>query len=991
MNNTPLVSVILNVYNGEDYVADAIRSVLEQTYTNLELIVADDASSDNTLAIIRSFDDPRLHCLTRTTRRHICYTINEALEQAKGDWIAHIDHDDIWEKDKLEKQVAYVLNHPEVGACFSYAKLIGRDGRDVSDQYPEISAPFHTSFDNRKDWVRYLFFNLNCLCHPSSLIRADLMPRQDLFCRQLHDCLMWYQLIVKTEFYVYPEELVRYRWVATNEKASYQTRQNITRTYNEMLMAVKEDLIEGLTEQQFIECFQEDFVNPDSASPLELKIEKMFLFRRCGEGIDGANALSMRYLKEILRTEGALELLERNYRFSLLNLYQETGNDLVFTPSTRAYLESLSNERDSFKLQADQLQNELNNLYASRSWRITAPLRALTTRVYQTDWLLRLARKVRLRLQGRSSRLSRGERRALAQWNQIWLAQGGNPLATPASFFCTQEEYEAQQATKFPRDITFSILVPLYNTPEQYLKEMIASVQNQTYPNWELCLADGSDGEHGEVGRICRELAARDSRIRYQKLEQNLGISGNTNACIEMAQGDYIALFDHDDLLHPSALYEDMLAICGQDADFIYTDENTFHKTPADAYCPHFKPDYAPDTLRANNYICHFTVFSRELQQKVGFFRPECDGSQDFDMVLRLTEQAQHIVHIPKILYYWRAHEASVASDVSAKPYVIEAAHKAVSDHLKRIGLPGQVLDSVVPSIYRLKYEIPSMGLVSIIICSKDHIDDLKKCIDSIVEKTTYPNYEIIVVENNSTEESTFAYYRELEQYPQVRVITWENPTHEFNYSAVNNFGVAQTRGEYVLLLNNDTEVISPDWIQEMVMYAQRPDVGAVGAKLYYPDDTIQHAGIGIGLLTLAGHYHRGFARSHPGYMGRLIYAQDVSAVTAACVMVRRSVWDEVGGLNPSFKVTFNDVDFCMRVRQAGYLIVWTPYAELYHYESKSRGMDDTPEKAQRFNSEVARFQSIWRQELDAGDPYYNPNFSLEREDFSLRANDRRR
>ena len=984
MNNTPLVSVILNVYNGEDYVADAIQSVLDQTYENLELIVADDASSDNTLAIIRGFDDPRLHCLTRTTRRHICYTINEALDQAKGDWIAHIDHDDIWEKDKLEKQIAYVLAHPEVGACFSYVNLIGPDGQDVRDQYPDIYDLFHISFDNQKDWVRYLFFNLNCLCHPSSLIRADLMPKQDLFCRQLHDCLMWCQLVSKTEFYVYPEELVRYRWAITKEKASHNTHQNLSRTYNEMLMVTKDALLSGLTDRQFIDCFREDFVNPDSASPLELKIEKMFLLEHCGGSINGPNALSMRYLKEILHTEGGLELLEQNYKFSLLSLYQATGNDLFFTPRTEVDLQQLRNERDSYR-------SQLENLYLSRSWRITAPIRAVTERIYHTDWLLRLIRKIRLRFQGRSTRVSRGERRALAQWNQAWLARGGNPLSTPASFFCTQEEYEAQTAAKFPRDITFSVLVPLYNTPEQYLREMIASVQNQTYPKWELCLADGSDGEHGEVGRICRELAARDSRIHYQKLEKNLGISGNTNACIAMAQGDYIALFDHDDLLHPSALYEDMVAICERDADFIYTDENTFHKTPADAYCPHFKPDYAPDTLRANNYICHFTAFSRELQQKVGFLRPECDGSQDFDMVLRLTEQAQHIVHIPKILYYWRAHEASVASDVSAKPYVIEAAHKAVSDHLKRVGLPGQVLDSVVPSIYRLKYDIPSMDLVSIVICTKDHADDLKKCIDSILEKTTYPDYEIVVVENNSTEAATFAYYRELEQYPRIRVVTWSSPTREFNYSAINNFGVTQARGEYILLLNNDTEVISPDWLQEMVMYAQRPDVGAVGAKLYYPDDTIQHAGIGIGLLTLAGHYHRGFARSHPGYMGRLIYAQDVSAVTAACILIRRSVWNELGGLDAGFKVAFNDIDFCMRVRRAGYLIVWTPYAELYHYESKSRGLEDTPEKQKRFQAERQRFYQNWTREMAAGDPYYNPNFSLEREDFSLRIHDRRR
>lgn len=654
-------------------------------------------------------------------------------------------------------------------------------------------------------------------------------------------------------------------------------------------------------------------------------------------------------------------------------------------------------ERDRLADQLSQVESALSMTRSSFSWRITAPLRKLTGKLrvvgHRFPWMLRLfhgfrfllthsPRKSWRALKAKCARASR--RRKNRAWERHWRKQYG-PLVPPAIFGCTQQEYQHQQTYAFPRCVKFSILVPLYNTPEKLLREMIASVLHQTYANWELCLADGSDSDHALVGQICQEMAQTDSRIKYQKLEKNLGISGNTNACIDMATGDYIALFDHDDLLHPYALFEMMKAICEQGADFVYTDENTFHDVPRDAYCPHFKPDFAPDTLRANNYICHFTSFSRALLDQVGRFRSECDGSQDFDMMLRLTERARKIVHIPKILYYWRASAASVASDVSAKPYVIEAAHRALRDHLKRIGLEGTVLNSPVPSMYRIKYEILSPALVSIIICTKDHIDDLKKCVTSILEKTTYPNYEIIIVENNSTEPETFAYYKELEQDPRIRVVTWESPNHEFNYSAINNYGATFAQGKYLLLLNNDTEVITPDWIQEMVMFVQRSDVGAAGAKLYYPDDTVQHAGLCIGMLTLAGHYHRGFPRQHPGYMGRLIYAHDVSAVTAACVLIRRDVWDQVGGLDESFKVAFNDVDLCMRIRQAGYLIVFTPYAELYHYESKSRGMDTTPEKRTRFVGEVTRFQKRWAKELAAGDPYFNPNFSLDDEDFTVR------
>lgn len=549
----------------------------------------------------------------------------------------------------------------------------------------------------------------------------------------------------------------------------------------------------------------------------------------------------------------------------------------------------------------------------------------------------------------------------------------------------TKKELDAQRNEIFSKNVKFSILVPIYNTPRKFLRKMIRSVMDQTYSNWELCLADGSDKKHTNVGTICRKYASQDKRIKYKKLEKNLGISGNTNACIEMSSGDYIALFDHDDLLHPAALYDVMIAICEKDADFIYTDENTFHKTPKDAYSPHFKPDYAPDTLRTNNYICHFTVFKKELIDKVGMFRSECDGSQDYDMVLRLTEQAKKIVHIPKILYYWRAHAASVATDISAKPYVIEAAHRALRDHLDRVGLNGTVMNTCVPSIYRIKYDIEKNGLVSIIIANKDHIDDLDKCLSSIAAKTTYKNYEIVVVENNSEDSQTWKYYDEAKKKYGIRVVEWKSENGEFNYSAINNYGVKFANGEYILLLNNDVEIISPEWIEEMLMFAQRSDVGAVGAKLYYPDNTVQHAGIGIGLLELAGHYHRNFPKEHPGYMERLIYAHNVSGVTAACIMIPRRVWDEVGGLDETFKVAFNDVDLCMKIRKSGYLIIFTPFAELYHYESKSRGLDSSPEKRERFVGEVTRFQERWKKELAAGDPYYNPNLSLDTEDFSIK------
>lgn len=636
-------------------------------------------------------------------------------------------------------------------------------------------------------------------------------------------------------------------------------------------------------------------------------------------------------------------------------------------------------QREALKIQLAGVQNAYSAISNAFFWKITKPFRVCL------DALKRIFGKVAFfRLMGKGIRCLHEN-----GWSYTWhkvknkLKHRQEYTALTNTPLFTEEELEAQRTEVFPRSIKFSVVVPLYNTPEKFLHEMIRSVIDQTYADWELCMADGSDEAHGNVERICRQYMRKDLRIKYQRLEENLGISGNTNACLEMATGDYIGLFDHDDLLHPAALHEVMRAICEQDADFIYTDENTFHEKPEDAFCPHFKPDYAPDTLRSYNYICHFTVFSRELLDEVGKFRREFDGSQDYDMVLRLTEKASKIVHIPEILYFWRAHSGSTAGDISAKPYTMDAARRALGEHLDRVGLVGEVEDSSIPSTYRIKYTISGCPKVSIVIPNMDHADTLRTCISSILEKTTYENFEIVIIENNSRKEETFAYYDELKTDPRIQIVTWEG---KFNYSAINNFGVREAAtGEYILLLNNDIEVITPDWLQEMLMFAQRPDVGAVGAMLYYPDDTIQHAGVVLGIGGVAGHAHKYFPRGDFGYMSRATIAQDLSVVTAACVMLPRTVWDEVGGLDETFEVAFNDVDLCMRIRKAGYLIVWTPYAELYHYESKSRGAEDTPEKKKRFEGEVRRFQARWKSELAAGDPYYNPNLTLVREDFSVK------
>lgn len=623
----------------------------------------------------------------------------------------------------------------------------------------------------------------------------------------------------------------------------------------------------------------------------------------------------------------------------------------------------------------DELSFQLNRIKTNPIWKASAPLRRCMHFILRQGSRLKNCGSIR----GVISKLEykKIEKKAMQRYG--------------LQSFPDSTEAERQKEQRFPRMIKFSILVPLYNTPENFLREMIDSVMAQTYENWELCLADGSDAEHGYVRNIVEEYQKKDGRGRiiYEKLEKNEGISGNTNRCLAMSTGEYIGLFDHDDILHPSVLYEYIKAINEKNADYLYCDETTFKSGDINHMLTmHFKPDYAVDNLRANNYICHFSVFDRKLLDGTELFRSRFDGSQDHDMILRLTDRAEHVVHVPRLMYYWRSHPGSTASDINAKPYAIESAKGAVADHLKRHGFEHFQITSTraFETIFKIRYQITGSPKISIIIANKDHVSDLKRCITSVIEKSTYENYEIIVVENNSTEADTFACYEELKENERIKVVVFEGG---FNYSAVNNLGAANASGEYLLLLNNDTQVITVNWIEEMLMYAQRDDIGAVGAKLYYADKTIQHAGVvlALGAHRTAGHSHYGQHRDNLGYMGRLCYAQNVSAVTGACLLVKKSLFDSVGGLDESFAVSLNDVDFCLKLRQRGYLNVFTPFAELYHYESVSRGLDDRGGKAERYNEESERFRKKWKEVLEAGDPYYNPNFSLDRSDFALKIN----
>ena len=546
-------------------------------------------------------------------------------------------------------------------------------------------------------------------------------------------------------------------------------------------------------------------------------------------------------------------------------------------------------------------------------------------------------------------------------------------------------ELEKQRRTKLSYSPKISIVVPLYKTPEKYLRRLTESVQQQTYPNWELCLSDGS-GTDSPLTGILKELCAKDARIKVITHDRTLQISENTNSAIEAASGDFIAFADHDDELTPHALFECVKALNDHPGTLVvYSDEDKMSMDGHKFFQPHFKPDYNPDLLCTVNYICHLFVVSRSVIEKVGMLRKEFDGAQDYDFIFRCVEAVkdEEIYHVPKILYHWRCHENSTAENPESKTYAFDAGRRAVQEHYNRVGVHAKVSDGEFPGLYRTEFIRDHDPLISIIIPNKDHIDDLKRCMDSIEQKSTYRNYEYVIVENNSTDPETFEYYKKLEaENKKVHVVYWDGV---FNYSAINNYGASFAKGEYFLLLNNDTEIINPNCLEELLGYCMRSDVGAVGARLYYEDDTIQHAGVVIGFGGIAGHCFVLQPRGTTGYCHRIICAQDYSAVTAACMMVKRSAFEKVGGLSEELQVAFNDIDFCMKLRQAGYLIVYNPYAELYHYESKSRGLEDTPEKVARFNREISVFEKRWPDILRNGDPYYNPNLTLKSQDFSLK------
>ena len=532
------------------------------------------------------------------------------------------------------------------------------------------------------------------------------------------------------------------------------------------------------------------------------------------------------------------------------------------------------------------------------------------------------------------------------------------------TFGCSKRNYKKQESYKFNKNIKFSILVPLYNTPEIFLKEMIGSVLFQTYKNWELCLADGSDSEHNYVEKICKEIAEKDQRIKYQKLEKNGGISKNTNVCIDMATGDYISLFDHDDLLHPCALFETMKAITETDSDFIYTDEAVFqspnvHKINDTM----FKPDYSLYYFNNINYICHFSSFKKELLNKVGYYNSEMDGAQDFDLFLRISEKTSKIYHIQKCLYYWRASSTSTAGGLSSKNYALNAGRLALQKHFERMNIPAEVYVDKKTNLYRVNYFLEKKPLVSVIIINKDD-RKTKDYISSLCEFTTYENFEVILVNTKETDLT-------LSSDEKVKSIL----CNQFSdTSMILNYAAEKSNGDYFIFLDSNLKVLTNNWIEELLMFAQFNNVGAVGGKFSYKNK-INNAGIIIAKDGSIKKSHYNFGADENGYAYRLSTVQNYNAVIDECMMISRKCFEQFNGFTESYKNSLYDIDLCLRMRKEGYLLVWTPFVE-FSYSKRNKKIQNKKEKNQ--------FKTEWKKVFEKCDIYYNPNLSKNRADFRV-------
>ncbi|MBI4978321.1 MAG: glycosyltransferase [Spirochaetes bacterium] len=916
--------------------------------------------------MIQQFTDKRIRLFVFKENRGACEAANHCIKMSRGEYIAMLSSDDVFMPDKLMNQVAYLSKHKTIAAVFGYPSFIDSEGKNITP--PAHFDVFRQENRSRQEWLRHFFYKGNCLCHPTSLIRKSVYTSVGLYDRrymQIPDYDMWVRICMKYEIHIVPNENLYFR---VHSNTSTINPVTTVRTFWEYEQALEHFItINDMRELKLI--------FPDMPAPYKMLPSKFipFIVGMLAIDIDSDplyRHFGLRVIHRFIKSNSLYNYLESRNIFSINDFYRLTSTE-QYNKTFRVGLPRLEAAHNHNLHQIDYLQQ----VVAERDAQLGSIIGSVPFRVKHAMGKVPLVRFFYRKVLKPILMLSLKIGRTILGHGKMhygkWMRDN-----EPG-----RKQLAAQRKMKMENRPLISVVVPAYKTSKRYVRDFLRSLKRQTYQRWELCVAAAELSD--DVIRVLQQAEKSDGRIKLSLLSNNSGIALNTNAAIALATGSYIGFLDHDDILPPWALNEIAQAVEKQpEADFLYSDEDKINDAGTKRFQPHFKSDFNIDMLLSYNYICHFTVVKRSLGEKIGWLRDGYQGSQDYDFILRATGQAKCIVHIPMILYHWRVNPNSVAYKVSVKEYVVESAKKALRDYCFDNGIDADINAGLLPTTYRVVYHRHHNPLVSIIIPNSNHADDLRKCVHSIISCSSYRNYEILIMENGSTQQGIRELYEQLKSEFGVSIVSWEKP---FNYAAVNNAAACMAKGEMLLFLNNDVEVITPQWMENLIEHALRPEIGAVGAKLYYPNNTIQHAGVILGIGGIAGHAHKGFVRQADGYFSRLKIVQNLSAVTGACLMTRKQLFRSLGGFDERFILAFNDVDYCIRLRNGGYRIVWTPYVELVHYESKSRGLEDTPEKQQRFTSEVNLFKQKWNDLLIAGDTYYNKNLTLVSEDFDLR------
>lgn len=992
----PLVSVLVRT-TGRASLQRAIQSALNQTYARVEVVMVDARGSAEPVAVPA---DDRVRRVAPGRALSRAEAANAALDAALGDWLIFLDDDDWFHPDHVERLVAAATQGTERMA-YTGVECVDAEGRALADAHFSVDyRPRELCFGN--------FVPIHAALFARELVAQGCRfdPQFDIY----EDWDFWLQVEQKTAFRFVPGYSAVYQIAhggGTGVRAdAAQSGDATRRIYAKWRLQLTPDVFEELVRRN-LQRREYAIRERDARHALTHANEVMAQVRNelalTHQALGHKEA--ERQALEADRDRVAVAAVEQNRRdkgllWELQTDLRERDNALHGQTQKARAQETLANHFRVAQAAAirerDQARAHVEQLLHSTSWRVTAPLRAVGTMrlrvrdaVAYRGWIgtIRHALNV-LRYRGAAYawRKLRGRTETevtRSQNYQQWVEQF-DTVDGPVRARLAQE-FEALQAALFSQGRTapfFSIVMPVYNTRESDLRAAVASVQAQVYTHWELCICDDASPEP-HVAPLLAELAKADNRIKVVRLEKNSHIAEATNRAIALATGQFVAFLDHDDALAPHALLRVAQRLQQEPGlKFMYSDEDKINQA-GERVDPYFKTDYNLGLLRSHNYTCHFCVVDAQLVRKVGGLRTEYNGAQDYDLALRVVDalQDKHIGHLPHVLYHWRMAPGSTATGHDAKSYAYVAAQRAIQEHLKRRQLKGEVLPvERAPGMHRIRFTLPETPpLVSIVIPTRNGLDLMRMCLDSL-RKTNYPNYEVIVVDNGSDDPAALEFLAERQTAGQIQVLRDDSP---FNFSALNNNAVHKlAKGEFVLLMNNDIEIIQPEWLSEMVGVALEPGVGCVGSMLWYPNGRIQHAGV-IMVCGVAGHAHKNMPKGSSGYFGRAAIAQDYLGVTGACLLVRRSIYDEVGGLDEGIAVAFNDVDFCLRVHAAGYRNVWTPFAELVHHESVTRGYENTPEKIARFEKEVVILRSRWHALLEA-DPFLNPNLSSQSEGFEL-------